>query len=379
MKKWTISQLFKRKLLFVFTILALISLNIFLLSKISFIFGPISIVIKTVMFPILLAGVFYYVFSPIVDWAEKRNINRGVTTAFIFISLICGIGIILEFVIPTIVRQVKELVEILPDWWGKSKEFIDLWHGPSWTMDMMNQLSEFMNEAPSMIMSNGSDWMLNIGTEIFPIVESAVGIGAVLVTTPFVLFYLLKDGKKFPPYFLQIIPPVYRNRTQIMLHQMNQQISSYIRGQIIVSFCIGVLLYIGYLIIDLPYALTLAIIASLTSVVPYLGPIIAITPAICLALFTSPVLLIKIGIVWIVVQTLEGKLITPQIMGKSIKVHPLTIIFTILCAGKIFGVLGMVIAIPGYAVLKVVVINFFEWLKNKTTLYDEKEVNSKND
>ena len=98
---------------------------------------------------------------------------------------------------------------------------------------------------------------------------------------------------------------------------MNHRLSSYIRGQIIVSFCIGILLLIGYMIIGLDYALLLAIIAACTSVVPYLGPTIAITPAIVIALVTSPVMLLKLIIVWTVVQLIEGKFISPQVMGKT--------------------------------------------------------------
>ncbi|MFP3821859.1 AI-2E family transporter, partial [Bacillus sp. SIMBA_008] len=86
----------------------------------------------------------------------------------------------------------------------------------------------------------------------------------------------------------------------------------------------------------------LAVIAACTSVVPYLGPTIAITPAIIIALVTSPFMLLKLAIVWTVVQLVEGKLISPQIMGKNLHIHPITIIFVLLTAGKLFGVVGII-------------------------------------
>src|SRR5699024_6910385 len=134
------------------------------------------------------------------------------------------------------------------------------------------------------------------------------------------------DGERFKRFCLKLLPPKYRGEVDQILHNMDVQVGSYIQGQIIVASCIGILLYIGYLIIGLDYAITLAIIAAVTSVVPYLCPMIAITPAIILAIVDSPVMLLKLGIVWAAVQFLEGNFVSPYFMGKTTQVHPLTII-----------------------------------------------------
>lgn len=191
-----------------------------------------------------------------------------------------------------------------------------------------------------------------------------------IITVPFVLFYMLKDGKKLPEKLLSFLPTRSRTGALHVLQDMNHQISSFIRGQIIVSFCIGILLYIGYMIIGLDYALILAIIASFTNVVPYLGPAIAITPALIVALVTSPIMLLKMVAVWTIVQLIEGKLISPQIMGKTLKIHPITIIFVILTSGNLFGVVGVLLAVPGYAMLKVCATHIFQWFKNTSGLYE---------
>ncbi len=127
------------------------------------------------------------------------------------------------------------------------------------------------------------------------------------------------------------------------------------------------------MIIGLDYASLLALVAACTSIVPYLGPTIAITPAIIIALVTSPFMLVKLIIVWTVVQLFEGKFISPQIMGKNLHIHPVTIIFVLLTAAKLFGVIGVILAIPGYAVIKVVVTHLFEWFKQRSHLYEKNE------
>ena len=172
-----------------------------------------------------------------------------------------------------------------------------------------------------------------------------------------------------PEYIVRFVPTDLRGRTKRVMSEMNDQISSYIRGQIIVSLCIGILLYIGYLIIGLDYSLVLAIIAACTAIVPYLGPAIAITPALVIALVTSPIMLLKMIVIWTIVQFVEGKFISPQIMGKTLKIHPITIIFVILTAGNLFGIVGIILAIPGYAVLKVIATHLFSWFKTKSGLY----------
>src|SRR5690606_24418637 len=129
--------------------------------------------------------------------------------------------------------------------------------------------------------------------------------------------------------------------------------------------CIGILLYIGYLIIGLDYAIILALIAAVTSVVPYLGPTIAISPAIIIAIVHSPFMLLKLAIVWVSVQFLEGNFISPNVMGKTMKIHPLTIIIVLLVAGNLFGLVGVILGIPGYAILKVIVQYLYEKFKRR--------------
>src|SRR5699024_1248608 len=125
-------------------------------------------------------------------------------------------------------------------------------------------------------------------------------------TITFILIFLLKDGTTFKEYCLQLHLRKYRKDFNQILHNTDVQVDIYIRGYIIVASFIGILLYIGYLIIGLDYAIILASVAAVTSVVPYLGPIIAISPAIIIAIVHSPFMLLKLAIVWAAVQFLEG-------------------------------------------------------------------------
>ena len=202
-----------------------------------------------------------------------------------------------------------------------------------------------------------------VATGVTGFVTTLTGIVLSLVIVPFILFYLLWEGEKMPKFILRLFPPRMRKFVGEVMGDMDHQISSYIQGQILVSICIGIMVTIGFLIIDLDYALLLGALAMLTGVVPYLGPVIAITPALIIAIVTSPWMVVKVGIVWTIVQLVEGKFISPQIMGKSLSIHPITIIFVLLTLGSLFGIVGVILGIPIYALVKVLIQHFYELFK----------------
>jgi len=356
--------------LFLFAVL-LVGLIILVYTKISFIFTPLTVLIKTVLLPVVLAGIMYYLLNPIVDYWESKQVKRIYSILILYLLIAGVITLLIVAVFPIIRDQIFGLIYNFPTYSQEVEQKFRQLIG-----------SQFFSQLQQTLGFNPTDIARSLSEQASKIMHNALGsiggfLGAVteiilaFVTLPFILFYLLKDGKKLPHYILQFVPTKLREQSYRVMVEMNHQISSYIRGQIIVSCCIGLLLFIGYKIIGLEYSLVLAVIAAFTSIVPYLGPAIAITPALIVSIVTSPIMLIKMIVVWTVVQLVEGKLISPQIMGKTLKVHPITIIFVILTAGNLFGVLGVILAVPGYAVLKVIVIHLFRWFKNRSGLYEE--------
>ncbi|MBM5693981.1 AI-2E family transporter [Listeria seeligeri] len=352
-------------------IFLLVALDIYVLTKISFIFDPLMVILKTVAAPIVLAGISYYLFNPVIDWLEKKKWKRGWAIALLYVVIIGLIILLFSFVIPAVKDQIVSLFKTFPGYWDQITQKFNEFSQSSLFDQLKDKLSTNMSDIMKTLSEKGTSVLNSAITSVGSIVGTVTEVVLAIVTTPLVLFYLLKDGKKLPDFLLKMLPVNGRAHTRQVLGEANHQISSYIRGQIIVSLCIGILLFIGYLIIGLPYGLTLAIIAACTSIVPYLGPAIAITPALIIAIVTSPWLLVKLIIVWCVVQLLEGKFISPQVMGKTLKVHPITILFVILIAGNLFGVLGVIFAVPGYAVLKVIVTHVFIWFKRVSGLYGE--------
>src|SRR5699024_3970946 len=147
----------------------------------------------------------------------------------------------------------------------------------------------------------------------------------------------------------------------------DQTLRSFIQGQMLVSFILCIILYIGYTIIGLDYALLLAIFALFMNIVPFVGPWVAFIPAVLLALIQDPIMLIWVSIITLVAQQIESNLITPNVMGQSLALYPLTVITIVLAAGNIAGFIGILVAIPTYAVIKTIIQNIWkyrQYLKN---------------
>lgn len=352
-----------RDLLFGLIILMLIGIIVFIYSQVSFIFNPIIIVLSTVMPPVILAFIAYYLLNPIVNLLERIHIKRiwGILIIILGISgLLTGLILLTA---PAVEAQVKDLAEKFPEYIKQMGEGLKSWIQNSFLAPYYDQGYDWFTTHLNDLTSKIGDYLGGAVEGIQNVASTLTSIIIALLTFPFILFFLLKDADEFKRYCLKILPPKYRNGAKQILNSMDVQVGSYIQGQIIVALCIGTLLFIGYLIIGLDYAITLAIIAAVTSVVPYLGPIIAILPAIIIALVASPIMLLKLGIVWAAVQFLEGNFISPNIMGRTLRIHPLTVILVLLCAGNLFGIVGVILGIPGYAILKVITVHIFNKFK----------------
>ncbi|PQZ52659.1 AI-2E family transporter [Bacillus sp. MYb209] len=345
---------------------ALLFVNILLLTKISFVFTPFVVFLKTIFFPVLLAGVLFYILHPFVSLLERKGVSRIVSIASIYI-LVLGLFVFLAVtVIPIIKDQVNTLIDNLP-YFGHEIERAARKFGES---NVIGRMQESLNIDVANIVKDST---MNFTKSLSSVTGNVTGFLSTLtevvltfVMVPFILFYLLKDGEQLPNHFLKFISEQRRPAAKRILDDMHYAISSYIRGQIIVSLFIGIMLFIGYLIIGIKYAVLLAILAMIVNVVPYVGPIIAITPALIIAFIDSPAMILKVIIVMMVVQLAEGKFISPQVMGKKLDIHPITIIFIILTAGNLFGIMGVILAIPGYAILKVLVTHSYRFIKLNT-------------
>ncbi|MGM7702097.1 AI-2E family transporter [Pseudalkalibacillus sp. Hm43] len=326
-------------------------------TQISFLFRPIGILITTLFFPIVVSGVFFYLFRPIVHLIQRFNVPKIFSILLVYV-IFGGLitGVVWAFG-PVLQEQVKSLIEGAPELAEKFKDKMGEWKQNPVVARVME--SGVLNDGKltERISSSVGNLTSSVGNHIVSFLSVLTNIIVILILLPFILFYMLKDGHKLPGSILRFLPEKHRDEGKSILDDMDKALSGFIQGQLIVSLFIGTFVYIWYLIIDLEYALVLALIALFLNVVPFVGPIIGTAPGVIVGLLQSPMTALYVILGVIVIQQIESNLISPQVMGKRLSMHPLTVILLLLVASSIAGVLGLILAIPTYAIGKVLVIH----------------------
>lgn len=365
--KWFLNNQVVTALLIV--LLVLLIINLF--TRVSYLFTPVLQFLAIVGLPIILAGILYYLMNPVVDFAEKKGIRRiySIIALFVLVIGLLAWGIIV--IVPKIQEQTLSFVDNFPQYVKVVERTVnDLFSDPIFSQ-VQEQLTasgeKFMNSLTEVIQNVSKTTFQNLGN-FFGAVASIV---VAVITMPFILFYLLKDGRKLGPYVVNFLPIKLRKPTLKVLGEMNDQVSSYIRGQLTVAFAVAIMFMIGFSIIGLDYAITLGIVAGFLNLIPYLGSFLALVPAVFLGIVGGPVLLVKVLVVFVIEQTIEGRVISPLVLGSQLSIHPVTILLVLLTSGKLFGLVGVILGIPAYAAIKVVISNVFEWYKRISNLYEE--------
>ncbi|WP_425352525.1 AI-2E family transporter [Alteribacter populi] len=331
-----------------------ILLIIYLSTKVTFIFTPIQVMVQTLFIPFLIAGVLFYLLRPIMGLLHKQNVPKTLSILIIYLAVIGVITGLVFLIGPTLQQQVSNLVDNAPALFNEFRNMLIELQNNEW----VNRFQETENFSIEEITDNFTQYLSEAFDIITRNIASFIGVITnvviLLIIIPFILFYMLKDGGKLPGQVLRFLPKKQRGEGQRILKDMDIALSSYIQGQIIVSFCVGVLMYIAFRIIGIDYSLILALVAMVTNIIPFVGPWIGTIPAVIVAIIDSPFMVLKVVIAIVVIQQIESNLISPQVMGKKLAVHPLTIILLLLVAGRFAGLIGLLLAVPFYAVSKVI-------------------------
>ncbi|MCL1697118.1 MULTISPECIES: AI-2E family transporter [unclassified Lysinibacillus] len=336
-------------------LLALLVIKYFI--EIHWIFSPLVIILKAIFVPLLLGGVLYYVTEPIQRFLEKRKFPRWASILTIVIGLIALVGGFGWIVGNPIAVQVNNLVKNVPQISAGIQDAAD------YVFKMFKNKDNFPPQLKDFIdnMANSTQHIAVVASKgLVSFLQSVVSVSLLAILIPFFFIFMLKDHEKFAPSIYKYFSGERREWVKKTLSEIDDVLRSYIQGQLQISFLLALIMYVGYLIIGLEYSLLLVIFAFFMNMIPFIGPWIAFTPALIVAVVQDPVLVIWVSVVTLVAQQIDSNFITPNVMGKSLDIHPLTVITVILAAGNIAGFIGIIIAVPFYAVLKVIASNIYD-------------------
>ncbi len=349
-------------------IVLLVMLIIVTFTKISHLFDPVRAIVGLLALPVIGAGILYYLFKPLVSRLKNLGMDKRLAVWLIFIVAIVFIVLGINSLIPILQDQWKSLIHNLPRYQRQINRFLDTLPGNNVDIGFWNKIENALMsfDLPHKLNELGASTFSGLGNVLGTVSKVVAG----LLTLPILLYYLLTEDYMMFENILHVVPTKHQETVKRILCKSNSQVSRYIRGQVIVAIVVAILFAVGYSIIGLEYGLLLAVISGLFNVVPYLGSIVSVVPALIVASLTSPSMVLKAILVIAIEQTIEGRFVSPQILGTNLKIHPMTILVVLLISGRLFGVSGVIIGVPTYAVLRVIVTELYHVHREHSHLYD---------
>lgn len=339
--------------------LLLIFAVIWLGQEVSFVFQPVVVLITTIFLPFLLAGILFYLTEPIVAGLQRIRVPRMLAIVIVFVLLGSLLLLAILWLGPLLERQLTNLAVNTPAILRQLDTYIREFQQS--TFFSRFQRFEFFRRWSEIDYTTFVDSVLeSVAANILGWIGSIANVAIALFTVPFLLFYMLRDGHKVPGQVGKLVPEQYRDKVAEVFSSIHETISSYVQGMILVCLFVGLVVYIGLRIIGLDYAFLLAAVAMVTEVIPYFGPVLGTIPALIVGLMVSPWTAVQVLVLFVVVQQLESQLVSPVVLGKKLNMHPVTIIVTLLTAGSMAGVVGMILGVPIFAVAKVLITHVFE-------------------
>ena len=337
---------------YAFAILLILTI-ILLFAQVAAILTPLFDFASILFIPIVFSILFYYFLRPSVNFLDRLKVPHFLSIIIVYFLIAICIVLFFAFLFPILAMQITAIANTSVDALEKMKNSSYTIPLPGFEFNLEGEIQERLLNLIQYITSI-------LSRNLVDIFKYVTHLATILAVIPFIVFYLLKDDHSFIRGFLRQVPEKFEKEVLKIFKNIDETLSSYINGLLLISFSVGAMLFAGYLVIGLNYAFILSVIALVLTSIPYLGPFLAITPAILVGVSESPLMTIKVLAVFIIVQQIESNVISPQVIGQKLNIHPLTLILLLLAAGSLYGLIGLLLATPFYAVLKVLFVNLYK-------------------
>lgn len=320
-----------------------------------FILDKISVIIPLFVYMVALV----YLLRPAVEYLHKQKIPRGLAVLITYLVVAIIITLFLIYIVPIIIAQAVGLVNAYPEI-KKSvlayfNDFVNLYQKRlgGTPFDIKEGLANVLNQAKNINFAKIPASILGV---TFNVVSGLLNF----ILAPILAFFILKDLPRIKETIVHLVPEKHRLELLEIISKVNKVLSGFLKGQFIVASVVGFLATVLFTVLRLKFAFLLGMIAGITNIVPYFGPIIGGGLAVIVALFNSPVTALLTALGMLLIQQLDSMLISPLVLKRQVNLHPVLIVFSLLIGGSLLGVLGLLLAVPVAAVSKVMVYHFIE-------------------
>jgi predicted PurR-regulated permease PerM len=308
--------------------------------------------VRVIFPPLVLAMALMVMLNPIVTWLQRRKVPRVVGTMLMYTLFVGALVLVIVLIVPPISRQVQELSDNWPQLrhqaLSEARQFAARYN------------ITFNEESVDKLVSSAQAQAGEALKRVTELTFGALHVVVIFVLAPILALYLLIDLPRLQASFVRVLPPRHRDEWLMLLGRCGQAVSAFFRGQLLVALIVAILSSVLLSIAKIPFAVPIGLIAGLTNIIPFVGPFIGGGIAVIVGGITGGAdkALLAAGAM-LAVQQLDNHLISPNVMGRAVKLHPVSIILALLGGGTLAGVFGMLLAVPTLAVAKILVMHYY--------------------
>lgn len=305
--------------------------------------------VRSLLVPFVLAAVLAYLLNPLVRLLERRDLSRSAAILLLYAAGGVLVTLAVLALMPVLLAELDAIVQSLPE----QRERLE-----SFTLDMVNDLRrlpfpDFVNRLVETAVVRVEQQLGQVANTVLERLPGAFTALFYVVLSPVLAYFILRDWHSIQRRIVEWFPSAWQEDILHLAKQINGVLAGFIRGQLLISLIIGLVIAAGLSLLGVRYALIVGLIAGAFDVIPYFGPIVGAIPAIVLALLTSPATAFWAVVLLVAVNQLEGVLLAPKVVGEYVGLHPVTVIFAVLAGAELLGILGMLLAVPAAAIIKV--------------------------
>lgn len=311
--------------------------------------------IARVLSPFFITVLVVYIVKPLADRLTAKRIPVGISILIVYffmLALLAAAGI---YLIPELATNTRELMETLPElissYEGIFNRLLSIINSSNWSEEVKGAIFEQI----SSIVGQVRDFLVRLLENGLKLVLDMARILVDFTISLVLTFYTIKDGEKFKEITLRLLPRKWRNGVTVVCKEISRILAGFIQGQLMIAFIVGILETVGLAIIGMKYPFVLGMIGGLANIIPYFGPYIGAIPATAIALTISPMKAVWTVVVFLAVQQIDNSFISPKMIEGKLGLHPVATIFAVLVGGEFFGIMGMLLAVPVMAILRVLI------------------------
>ena len=314
--------------------------------------------IRGLFITILLSVVLVYLIHPLVKAMEAHGASRVPAIFIAYLGVLIVAAAFLMYGIPRLIAQLHMLVEMLPYYTAQVEDVVRSIQ----TTYYKTELPEAMRQEIDRQIYNFEAVLQSWLGQAVEVLLSLVGCTFDVILAPVLSFYILKDLEQIKAKAEKWAPRHYFPDLWALAYEINEVLNSFIRGHLILVLAVGLMTGIAMALLGVQYAAMLGIVSGAAELIPYFGPLIGSIPAVIIALLHSKWMAVKVILAIVLIQQLEGSIIAPKILGESVGLHPLAIILVLLVGAELYGILGMLLAVPAAAIIRILVVFIYERL-----------------